>query len=136
MKLLLRSPAMQKRCISAPDGPPAAGPYSHACAAGNLLFVSGQAALAPDGSGPIRGTIQEETRQTLSNLRAILENSGSSLAQVVKVNAYLADMADFAAFNEVYKEFFTADYPARTTIQAAGLPLNFKVEVEAIAVLP
>lgn len=127
---------MDKRCIFAKDGPPAAGPYSHACAAGNLLFVSGQAALAPDGSGPIRGTIQEETRQTLQNLKAILENSGSGLQHVVKVNAYLADIKDFAAFNEVYKEFFTADFPARTTIQAAGLPLNFLVEVEAVAIIP
>jgi len=127
---------MQKRCIFAPDGPPAAGPYSHAVAAGDLLFVSGQAALAPDGSGPRRGSIQDETRQTLSNLKAILDNAGSGLKHVVKVNAYLTDMNDFAAFNGVYKEFFTSDFPARTTIQAAALPLGFKVEVEAIALLP
>lgn len=126
---------MQKRCIVAPNGPPAAGPYSHAVAVGNLLFVSGQGAMGRDGSGPKLGTIEEETRATFSNLRAILLDAGSSMENVVKVNVYLTDMADFSALNTVYKEFFPSNCPARTTIQAAALPLGFKVEIEAIAVI-
>ena len=127
---------MEKRCISAPNGPPAQGPYSHAVAAGNLLFVSGQGPVSPDGKGLKRGTVQEEARLALSNLQAILEDSGSGLEHVVKVNAYLSDMDDFGAFNEVYKEFFKQDFPARTCIQAGRLPFDIKVEVEAVALLP
>lgn len=83
-----------------------------------------------------RGTVQEEARLALSNLQAILEDSGSGLEHVVKVNAYLSDMDDFGAFNEVYKEFFKQDFPARTCIQAGRLPFDIKVEVEAVALLP
>lgn len=123
-----------KECITAPNGAPAAGPYSHAVAAGGLLFVSGQGPMKKDGTGVLRGTIEEETRLTLNNLKAILEDAGSSLAQVVKVNAYLADMEHFARFNAVYREFFPSDFPARTCIQAGRLPLDIQVEVEAVAV--
>lgn len=127
---------MEKRCIFAPNGPPAQGPYSHAVAAGDFLFVSGQGPVSPDGSGVFHGTIQEEARLTLSNLKAIVEDAGSGLEHVVKVNVYLANMEHFAVFNEVYKEFFTSNYPARTCIQAAGLPANIQVEIEAVALLP
>ncbi|MBI3119561.1 MAG: reactive intermediate/imine deaminase, partial [Candidatus Hydrogenedentes bacterium] len=115
--------------------PPAMGPYSHAVAAGELLFVSGQGPVARDGSGVRHGTIEEETRLTLDNLKAILEDAGSSLAQVVKTTCYLADMGNFARFNEVYKTYFPEQFPARTTIQAARLPGDIQVEIEAIAVL-
>ncbi len=127
---------MEKRCVFAPNGPPAQGPYSHAVAAGNLLFVSGQGPVAPDGSGIRTGTFEDEVRLTLSNLKAVLEDAGSSLERVVKVNVYLSDIEDFAAFNEIYEEFFAADFPARTCIQAGRLPFDIQVEVEAVALLP
>ncbi len=126
---------MEKICIFAPHGAPAAGPYSHAVAAGPFLFVSGQGPMKKDGSGVLRGTIEEETRATLINLRDILEDAGSGLDRVVKVNAYLADMNNFGRFNEVYKEFFTKDFPARTCIQAGRLPMDIQVEIEATALV-
>ncbi len=126
---------MAKRCIFSPGGPPAVGPYSHAVAAGPLLFVSGQLALHPDGSGLCRGSIEEESRQALSNLKTVLTDAGSGLEHVVKVTVYLSAMEDFSAFNSVYREFFTCDYPSRTCVQA-GLPLGAKVEIEAVALLP
>jgi 2-iminobutanoate/2-iminopropanoate deaminase len=126
---------MEKRCVFAPKGPPAQGPYSHAVVAGNLLFVSGQGPVAPDGSGLRKGSIQDEARLALSNLKAILGDAGG-LDRVVKVNVYLANMDHFAAFNEVYKEFFVSNYPARTCIQAGRLPFDIQVEVEAVAMLP
>ena len=89
--------------------------------------------MKKDGSGVLRGTIEEEVRATLINLRDILEDVGSSMERVVKVNVYLADMNNFARFNEVYKEFFTKDFPARTCIQAGRLPMDIQVEIEATA---
>ena len=124
---------MEKECIFAQNGPPAAGPYSHAVAAGPFVFVSGQGPMRRDGGGVLRGTLEEEARQTLDNLRAVLQDAGSSLDRVVKVNFYLADMETFSRFNAVYKEYFTADFPARTCIQAGGLPLGIQVEIEAVA---
>jgi 2-iminobutanoate/2-iminopropanoate deaminase len=126
---------MKKRCIFAPHAPAAAGPYSHAVTAGNLLFISGQGALAPDGSGRRTGSLEAEVRQTLDNVKAILEDAGSSLDNVVKTTVYLADMNDFGEMNAIYKEYFTQDPPARTTIQAGRLPLDFRVEIEAIAII-
>ncbi|HOQ90625.1 MAG TPA: Rid family detoxifying hydrolase [Candidatus Hydrogenedentes bacterium] len=125
---------LKKECIFSAHGAPAAGPYSHAIAAGPFLFVSGQAPLKPDGSGPVRGSIEEETRQTLENLKAVLEDAGSSLDQVVRVTVYLASMDDFERFNRVYREYFPNNYPARTCVQAGRLPLDIKVEIEATAV--
>jgi 2-iminobutanoate/2-iminopropanoate deaminase len=102
---------------------------------GNLVFVSGQGPVATDGSGVRKGAIQEEARLALTNVKAILEGSGSALSHALKVTVYLSNMDDFAAFNEVYKEFFPTNFPARTCIQAARLPLDIKVEVDAIASL-
>jgi 2-iminobutanoate/2-iminopropanoate deaminase len=127
---------MEKRCISAKNAPPAVGPYSHAVAAGGFLFLSGQGAMAPDGSGLQRGDIESETRRTLENIKAVLNDAGSSLAQVVKMTVYLKDMENFAAMNAVYKEYFPENPPARTCIQAGRLPLDFQVEMDAIAMLP
>lgn len=125
---------MKKRCIFSSHGPPAGGPYSHAVAAGNLLFVSGQVPMTDEGVK--KGTFEEEARLALSNLQKVLEDAGSGLEHVVKVHAYLFDINDFGKFNEVYKEFFKSDYPARTCIQAGRLPLDVQVEVDAIAIIP
>lgn len=127
---------MEKTCIFAPAAPPAVGPYSHAVQAGDFIFLSGQGPLAPDGSGVKHGTIEEETRLTIANIRAVLEATGTDLAHVVKVNVYLADMKNFAAFNEVYKDYFPGNQPARTTIQAGRLPGDIQIEIDAIAVKP
>lgn len=127
---------MSKQCIHAQDAPPAVGPYSHAVVANGFVFASGQCPFAPDGSGPVRGTVEEETHVALKNLKAVLEAAGSGLPHVVKTTCYLADMANFARFNAIYKEYFTSEPPARTCIQAGRLPLDVQVEVEAIAVIP
>lgn len=125
-----------KQCIVSPNGPPAAGPYSAAVRAGNLLFISGQGSLARDGSGYVAGTIEEESRNALENLKVILQDAGLGLENVVKTTVFLRDMADFSRFNTLYKEYFTRDCPARTCIAAAGLPLGMQVEIEAIAAFP
>jgi 2-iminobutanoate/2-iminopropanoate deaminase len=126
---------MDKRCIFSPNGPPAQGPYSHAVAAGGFLFVSGMGPIKADGSGVFRGTFEEEARLALSNLEAVLEDAGASLKSVVKVTVFLTNMDNYAVFNEVYQDYFTKDYPARTCVQAARLPMDIQVEVEAVAVL-
>ena len=127
---------MSKQCIHAEKAPPAVGPYSHAVVANGFVFASGQCPFAPDGSGPLRGTIEEETHLAMQNVKAVLEAAGSSLPQVVKTTAYLADMANFQRFNAVYKEYFPENPPARTCIQAGRLPLDVQVEVDVIALLP
>jgi len=127
---------MEKHCIVSPNGPPAAGPYSHAVAAGNLLFVSGQGPFARDGSGYTPASFEAEVRLTLDNLKTVLEDAGSGLDKVVKTSVFLADMGNFGAFNGVYKEYFVSGQPARTCVQTARLPLNIQVEIEAIALLP
>ena len=124
-----------KQIVRTDNAPKPVGPYSQAVRAGNLLFVAGQGAL-DSRTGQVRGeSIQAETRQVLENVKAILEASGASLAAVAKTTCYLADMNDFQAFNAVYAEYFPQDPPARTTIQAGKLPLDLRVEIEAIAVL-
>lgn len=124
---------MAKECIIANQAPPAVGPYSHAVRANGFLFVSGQGPLAPDGSGIVRGTIEEETRLALENLKAVLSAAGLGLQHVVKTTVYLADMVNFSRFNDVYKTYFTEAQPARTCIQAGRLPLEMQVEIDAIA---
>ncbi|MGI6461184.1 MAG: RidA family protein [Candidatus Hydrogenedentales bacterium] len=127
---------MEKRCIHSKNGPPAQGPYSHAVAAGRLLFVSGQIATARDGSGIQKGTLEDETRLALTNLKTVLEDAGSGLQHVVKITAYLDNMRNFSEFNEIYKEYFPMNPPARTCIEVGKLPLDALVEVDAIAIIP
>jgi 2-iminobutanoate/2-iminopropanoate deaminase len=118
------------------DAAPAAlGPYSQAVRAGQFLFVSGQLALDPATAAFVEGGIAEQTRRVLQNLNAILEAGGASLAKVVRTTVYLADISDFAAMNDVYATFFAPPYPARSTIQAARLPKDARIEVDVIAYL-
>ncbi len=122
-----------KEIISTDKAPASVGPYSPVVAFDKLLFVSGQGPLDIDAKELVRGTIQEETRVTLENIKNILEDVGSSMENVLKVTAYLGDMDNFFAFNEVYAEYFPADPPARTSIQAGRLPFDIKVEIDVIA---
>ena len=113
--------------------PKPVGPYSQAIIEGDFIFVSGQGPINP-GTGSLElGDVRGETKLVFENLRAILQAAGSSLDQVVKCNVYLRDINDFAAMNEVYKSFFAAPFPARTTIQAGALPGGIAVEIECIA---
>ncbi len=127
---------MSKICIQAKAAPPALGPYSHAVVAGDFLFLSGQGAIAPDGSGIKHGTVEEETHLTFSNIKAVLDEVGATLKDVVKVMVFLTDMDNFSAFNKVYKEYFPEDPPARSCIEAARLPGDMQVEIEVVALLP
>ena len=127
---------MSKECIFSPNGSPAGGPYSHAVRTGNLLFVSGQGPMAQDGSGVVRGTLEEEARLTLDNLKAVLTDAGSGLEHVIKTTCFLKDMDHFKRFNDVYATYFPENPPARSCIEVARLPLDFQVEVEAVAVIP
>lgn len=122
-----------RQAVSTPSAPAAIGPYSQAVRSGSLVFVSGQIALDPDTGAMVDGGVAGQTERVLKNLTAILDAAGSSLDRVVRTTVYLADMADFAAMNEVYGTFFTTPAPARATIQAAGLPRNALVEIDAIA---
>ncbi len=119
--------------VTAPGAPRPQGPYSHAVKAGGFVYVSGQAALDPSTSKPIRGTVAEETRRTLDNLKAILEASGATLSGVVKCGVFLADIRDFSEMNAVYAEYFGRAKPARTTVQACLPAAGLKVEIDCIA---
>ncbi len=112
--------------------PGAIGPYSQAVVSDGWVFVSGQIPLTSTGE-LVADDIEKQARQALENLRAVLEAAGSSLDQVVQVTAYLADMNDFAAFNEVYAGFFSEPYPARAVVEVARLPKDVKVEVACTA---
>jgi 2-iminobutanoate/2-iminopropanoate deaminase len=124
-----------RNAISTTDAPQAIGPYSQAVRAGNLLFVSGQGHLDPATGALVAGDIATQTRRVMDNLGAILKAAGASFDDVVRTTVYLADMNDFAAMNAAYGEYFTAPAPARTTIQAARLPRDLRVEIDVIAVL-
>jgi 2-iminobutanoate/2-iminopropanoate deaminase len=124
-----------KEIISTENAPGAIGPYSQAVKTGNLVFVSGQIPIDPATGQFVSEEVAEQTEQVFKNLRAVLEAAGSSLENVVKTTVFLADMNDFAAMNEVYGKFFTADYPARATVQAARLPRDARVEIDCIALV-
>ena len=119
--------------ISTTNAPAAIGPYSQAIKVGGLVFVSGQLPIDPATGAFAEGGIKELTRQSLTNMKAILEEAGTSMANVVKTTVFLADMNDFAAMNEVYAEFFAAPFPARSAVAVKTLPKGALVEIECIA---
>ena len=124
-----------KTVISTPNAPSAIGPYSQANVVDNLIFTSGQLGMIP-ATGELAGDdIQTQTRQALTNLKAIVEQAGGTLDNVVKTTVFLNSMNDFVEMNRVYKTFFSADCPARSAVEVSRLPKNALVEAEAIAVL-
>ena len=122
-----------RKAIVTEKGPKPVGPYSQAIVEGDFIFVSGQGPIDP-GTGSLElGDARAETKRVFENIKAILQAAGSSLDQVMKCNVYLRDIKDFAAMNEVYATYFSAPFPARTTIQAGALPGGIAVEIECIA---
>jgi 2-iminobutanoate/2-iminopropanoate deaminase len=122
-----------RNAVVTENAPKPLGPYSQAIIEGDLVFVSGQGCTNPSTGKLELGDVRSETKRTFENVRAILEAAGSSLDHVTKCNVYLRDINDFAAMNEVYRTFFSAPFPARTTIQAGALPGGIAVEIECIA---
>ena len=121
--------------IQTPDAPAAIGPYSQAVVANGFVFTAGQIALDPSTMEVVAGDVAAQTEQVFKNLRAILREAGSDLSAVVKTTVFLRDMNDFSAMNEVYGRAFGDHKPARSTVQAARLPRDVAVEIEAVAVL-
>jgi 2-iminobutanoate/2-iminopropanoate deaminase len=125
-----------RRSVTTEKAPKAIGPYSQAIAAGSLLFCSGQIPIDPASGNLVAGDISVQTRQVLRNLGEVLRAAGASYDEVVRTTVYLVDLGEFSAMNEVYGEFFREPAPARATIQAARLPRDARIEIDAIAVLP
>ena len=124
---------MARTVIATDRAPAALGPYSQGVVAGGMLFTAGQLGLDAATGEFVGAGVQEQARRALENARAVVEAGGMSLADVVKVTVFLADMNDFAAVNEVYKDFFDADPPARSAVEVARLPLDARVEIEMVA---
>lgn len=127
------SSATVRQIVRTDQAPDAIGPYSQAVTANGFVFTSGQIPIDPATGQFVPGGIAEQTQQVLKNLSAVLEAAGSSLQQVVKTTVFLADMQDFTAMNEVYATFFGAEPPARSTVQAARLPRDARVEIDVVA---
>jgi 2-iminobutanoate/2-iminopropanoate deaminase len=123
----------QKTIIEAKNAPKAIGPYSAGNRYGNLVFTAGQLGIDPRSGELVAGGIEAETRQALTNLKAVLEAANTVLGNVLKTTVFLRDINDFASMNAVYGEFFTQDFPARSAIQVAALPKGGAVEIEAVA---
>ena len=124
-----------KQVIHTDKAPAAIGPYSQAIQIGQLLFTSGQVPIDPETGAIVEGGIQEQARQSLNNIKAILNAAGTNMGAVVKTTVFLQDMNDFADMNEVYAQFFQEPYPARSAVQVGRLPKDALVEIEAIAQL-
>ena len=122
-----------KKVIGTTNAPAAIGPYSQAIQVGNLVYTSGQIPIDPETGTIVEGGIKEQTRQSLLNVKAILEEAGLTMANVVKTTVFMADMNDFADMNGVYAEFFTEPFPARSAVAVKTLPKNALVEIEVIA---
>jgi 2-iminobutanoate/2-iminopropanoate deaminase len=122
-----------KKIVSTPTAPKAIGPYSQAVVHNGIVYLSGQIAIDPATNQLIEGDVVAQTRRVLDNLTAVLEAAGSSLGAVLRTTVFLKDMADFPKMNEVYGQYFSANPPARSTVQAAKLPRDVAVEIDAIA---
>ena len=126
---------MRQEPVKTSNAPAALGPYSQAIKVGEFVYTSGQIAIDPATGEFIGGGIAEQTERVLKNVAAVLEAAGSSLDQVVKTLVFLADMDDFSAMNEVYGKFFSDAPPARSTVEAARLPKDALIEIEAVALI-
>ena len=122
-----------KTIIKPAKSPTAVGPYNHAVRVGDLLFCAGQIPIDPATGNLVEGDIKSQTDRVLQNVKAILDDRGLTFANVVKSTVFLTDLANFAGMNEVYAKYFTNDFPARSTIQVAGLPKAASVEIEVVA---
>lgn len=122
--------------ITDPAAPKPRGPYSHAVRAGDFIYVSGQAAINPKTNEFEPGTVAQETKQTLENVRSILKAAGADISDVVKCSVFLTDVRDFAEMNEIYNEYFGEAKPARTTVQAILPGRSIKVEIDCVAYKP
>jgi 2-iminobutanoate/2-iminopropanoate deaminase len=124
---------MIKMIVKPPGAAQAVGPYNQGVRAGDFLFCSGQIPIAPDSGQIVAGDIRAQTERVLENVKIILQDQRLDFGHVVKTTVFLADLADFAAMNEVYARYFTADFPARSTVQVAALPRAARVEIEVVA---
>ena len=124
---------MSKKIVNSNQAPAPIGPYSQAVQAGNFIFVSGQIAIDQTSGNIINENISSETRQVLTNLTHVLEAAGYGLQHIVKTTIFLKDMEDFAKVNQVYSTYFTADFPARETVEVSRLPKDVNVEISVIA---
>ncbi len=127
---------MSKKVIQTPKNAPPIGPYSQGIVANGFVFAAGQAGVDPQTKKIVPGGIAAETRQTLENIKNILEAAGCTLADVVSSNVYMVNLGDFSAMNQVYGEYFKENPPARTTVGVASLPMGAAVEITCLAVLP
>jgi 2-iminobutanoate/2-iminopropanoate deaminase len=132
VKTTLSEVVFMKKVISSNSAPAAIGPYSQAIISGNTIDVSGQLPIDPK-TGQMPEKAADQAKQSLANIKAILEAAGSSLNKVLRVGIFMTDLAEFTAVNEVYSGFFTDNYPARSTVQVAALPKGAQIEIEAIA---
>ena len=126
---------MKKEIVSTKKAPGAVGPYSQAVKCGNMVYTAGQIALNPGTGKMVEGGVKEQTHQVFANLKAVLEASGTSLENVVKTTVFITDMGKFGDVNEVYAEYFTVDFPARSCIEVGRLPKDALVEIEVVAAL-
>ena len=123
---------MSKEIISTKNAPQAIGPYSQAVKTGNLIFISGQIPLNPKTGDLVSGSIEDEAKQVIENIKSICVAAGYGLEDIVKITIFLTDLGNFAKVNEVMTEHFSEPYPARATIEVSGLPLGVNVEIESV----
>lgn len=124
-----------KELVTAPGAAKAIGPYSPALKVGNLLFLSGSIPLDPVSGQLVEGGIVEQTRRVMENIKALLAAAGADFSNIARTTVFMVDLGEFAQMNEVYASYFTAPYPARSTVQVAKLPRDVRVEIDVIAVL-